>query len=79
MKIFDMECSSCGASYKVAESETMPSAPNFFECTVCSSAIACGDMLKTKVFRLIVPPEHATFFDPANRSSGKDGRTPLRA
>jgi DNA-directed RNA polymerase subunit RPC12/RpoP len=57
MKIFDDQCSNCGAMYHVAESETLPPTANYIRCSVCASEIVGGRMLRPKVMKLVLPPD----------------------
>jgi DNA-directed RNA polymerase subunit RPC12/RpoP len=67
MKIFDTICSGCGARFKVAESESLPSKISVAECSICGSEIVGGDAHRPKVVRLILRSETATFYDPEKR------------
>jgi uncharacterized Zn finger protein len=58
MKISDIACPSCRASYQVAESISVKGSPGRAQCTVCGELLASWQEPKLKAFRLILPPEH---------------------
>ena len=58
MKITDITCADCGASYQVAESATAKGASNEASCAICGNKLAKWDDEKLKAFRMIIPPHH---------------------
>jgi hypothetical protein len=58
MKISDTTCSSCLASYEVAESISATGSPGRAHCTVCGALLASWQEPKLRAYRLILPPEH---------------------
>ena len=58
MKISDIFCSACGASYELAEALTVDGPAGRQNCVVCGQTLASWDDHKLKAFRLVVSPEH---------------------
>jgi zinc-ribbon domain len=58
MKISDITCPSCLASYEVAESLSVKGRPGRAQCSVCGELLASWQEPKLKAYRLILPPQH---------------------
>jgi predicted Zn finger-like uncharacterized protein len=58
MKISDTACSSCSASYEVAEAITVPGRPGEVRCTVCGAVLASWQEPRLRAYRLVIPIEH---------------------
>ena len=59
MKISDIVCPSCLASYEVAESTSVKGSPGRAECSVCGALLASWQESKLRAYRLTSPPESA--------------------
>jgi uncharacterized Zn finger protein len=57
MKITGITCSSCGASYEMAESVSAQGKPGQAICAVCGDMLAQWNEPKLRVFRLVMPSE----------------------
>ncbi len=57
MKISNLMCTSCKASYEVAEAATVKGTPGRVECIGCGAKLASWLEPKAIVFRLVLPPE----------------------
>lgn len=57
MKMSDITCSSCLASYEVAESVSATGSPGRAHCTVCGELLASWQEPKLRAYRLILSPE----------------------
>ncbi len=58
MKISDIVCPSCLASYEVAESTSVKGGPGRAECSVCGALLASWQESKLRAYRLTSPPGH---------------------
>jgi uncharacterized Zn finger protein len=58
MKISDIACPSCLASYEVAESVSVKGSPGRAQCTVCGGLLASWQEPKLRAYRLILTTEH---------------------
>ena len=58
MKISDVVCSSCGASYQVAEAATVSAEPGQVNCAMCGSLLDRWDTPRLRAFRLVMSPAH---------------------
>jgi hypothetical protein len=58
MKISDVSCPSCAASYEVAESISKTGTPGRARCSICGGMLASWQEPKLRVYRLVMPPEH---------------------
>ena len=58
MKIVDITCQECGASYQMAESTTAKGRAGEQACTMCGGILAEWPAGGLKVFRLVVPVHH---------------------
>jgi hypothetical protein len=57
MKISDFTCVSCGSSYQVAESISVPGSPGRAECSVCGALLEAWQEPRMKAYRLVLAPE----------------------
>jgi len=73
MKISDVTCLKCGASYLVAESISVKAAPGREDCAVCGNTLATWSDRHRKSFRLVLSPEHKYPPVPRRRASRKTG------
>jgi hypothetical protein len=58
MKISDISCPSCLASYEVAESTSAEGRPGHAQCKVCGGLLASWQEPKLRAYRLILQPQH---------------------
>ena len=58
MRIADVTCEDCGASYQVAESATVRGSSGEATCTICGKVLAKWDDGKLKAFRMVIPPHY---------------------
>jgi hypothetical protein len=58
MRISDVACPSCPASYEVAESISAKGNPGQARCAVCGDLLASWQEPKLRAYRLVLPPEH---------------------
>lgn len=58
MKISDIECPTCLASYEVAESLSAKGSPGSFRCSACDGLLASWKEPKLRAYRLILPPAY---------------------
>jgi len=58
MRLYDITCPSCGAMYRVAESEFAVGSPGLQKCGACEAVLASWSDRKLKVFRLEMSPKH---------------------
>jgi len=58
MKISDITCPSCLASYEVAESTSAEGSPGSAQCRICGGLLASWQEPKLRAYRLILQPEH---------------------
>jgi hypothetical protein len=58
MKISDLTCASCGASYQVAEAASLPGEPGEAHCVMCAALLEQWGEPKLKAFRLMMSAEH---------------------
>jgi hypothetical protein len=58
MKISDITCPSCLASYEVAESTSAEGRPGRAQCRVCGGLLASWQESKLRAYRLILHPQH---------------------
>ena len=56
MKIMDIICQECGASYQMAESATAKGHSGEAACAICGTMLAKWDDAKLKAFRMVIPP-----------------------
>jgi len=71
MKISDVTCLKCGASYLGAESSSVKASPGREDCAVCGNALATWSDRHRKSFRLVLSPEHKYPPVPRRRASKK--------
>jgi len=57
MKISDITCSSCLASYEVAESISVEGSPGRAQCRVCGGLLASWQEPKLRAYRLVLQPQ----------------------
>jgi len=65
MKISDIKCPSCSASYELAESMSAKGSPGKAQCAVCGRLLASWQEPSLRAYRLILPPEHKYGYVPA--------------
>jgi predicted Zn finger-like uncharacterized protein len=70
MKISDLTCPSCAASYEVAESMSAKGSPGQVRCTICGAVLASWQDPKLRAYRLILAPEHKYSSVPVPPSPG---------
>jgi uncharacterized Zn finger protein len=58
MKISDITCPSCLASYQVAEAMSAKGSPGSARCSVCGGLLASWQEPKLRAYRLILAPAH---------------------
>ena len=58
MKISDISCPSCLASYEVAESILMRGSPGRAQCTICGRLLASWEEPRLRAYRLTLAPDH---------------------
>jgi hypothetical protein len=58
MRISDLTCPSCGASYQAAEATSVLGWPGEARCVTCGALLDRWQEPKLKAFRLIIAPEH---------------------
>jgi hypothetical protein len=58
MKISDIVCPSCLASYEVAESTSAKGSPGHAQCAVCGAVLASWQEPKLRAYRLMSPAGH---------------------
>jgi len=56
MKISDITCPACQASYEVAESISVRGNPGRAKCAVCGALIESWEEPKLRAYRLVLPP-----------------------
>jgi hypothetical protein len=56
MKISDIACRHCGASYQMAESASLDGPAGQHCCAICGDVVAAWDDGTLKTFRLAMPP-----------------------
>lgn len=56
MKISDIACRHCGASYQMAESASLGGPAGQQACAICGAVLAAWDEGTLKTFRLTMPP-----------------------
>jgi len=71
MRIFDVTCLKCGASYLVAESISVKASLGREDCAVCGNTLATWSDRHRKSFRLVMSPEHKYPPVPHRRASKK--------
>lgn len=57
MKITGIICSSCGASYEMAEAVSVQGKPGQENCAVCGTMLAQWHEPSLRAFRLVMPTE----------------------
>jgi hypothetical protein len=58
MMISDVTCSSCGASYEMAEATSPHGGPGQADCVICGALLESWQEPKLKAFRLVMVVEH---------------------
>ncbi|MGB6400239.1 MAG: zinc-ribbon domain-containing protein [Bradyrhizobium sp.] len=58
MKMSDVTCPSCAASYELAESMSAKGNPGRATCSVCGGVLASWPEPRLRAYRLVLPPEH---------------------
>jgi len=58
MKISDITCRDCGASYQMAESTSVSGPSGHHSCAICGSKLAEWDDGTLKAVRLMMSPQH---------------------
>jgi hypothetical protein len=58
MRMYEITCSACGASFDVAESETVVGSPGQKNCSACGNVLTSWGDRKLKAFRLVMSPKH---------------------
>src|SRR5260221_14796437 len=61
MKMSDITCPSCLASYEVAESTSAEGSPGHVQCRICGGVLASWQEPKMRGHRLIFPPQQKYF------------------
>jgi hypothetical protein len=57
MKMSDITCPSCLASYEVAESTSAEGSPGRAQCRICGGLLASWQEPKLRAYRLVLPPQ----------------------
>jgi hypothetical protein len=57
MRISDVNCPSCAASYELAESISTTGNPGRAQCSICGNLIASWQEPKLRAYRLVMTPE----------------------
>jgi hypothetical protein len=55
MRLYEVSCPTCGAIYKVAESDLAVGSPGLYRCP-CGHILASWSDRKLRAFRLEIPP-----------------------
>jgi uncharacterized Zn finger protein len=58
MKISDITCRDCGASYQIAESVSAKGSAGQAQCALCGGFLAKWDDGTLKAVRLVMSPQH---------------------
>jgi hypothetical protein len=61
MRVFDRTCVGCGATYAIAESETLRAEPGHAICLVCGDELDRWDEPAVRVCRLVIAAERPAF------------------
>jgi uncharacterized Zn finger protein len=56
MRITDISCEECGASYEIAESATVSGSAGRADCGACGTLLAKWSDGQLKAFRMVVQP-----------------------
>ena len=70
MKMSDLTCPSCSASYEVAESISAKGNPGHAQCAICGAMLASWQDSKLRAYRLVLAPEHKYSSVPVPPSPG---------
>jgi tRNA U54 and U55 pseudouridine synthase Pus10 len=80
MRIADLTCPTCNASYEMAEAVTIESPADHENCAVCGETLARWSDYRLKAFRLVIPVErkYASVAVPPSPSVSSLRESPLK-